>query len=181
MHVMLDLETLGVRPDAAIIQVGAVLFEAKSGGKILNGKGFNDHVLLQDGAGTVDHGTVAWWLLNRSSEAMGNALSTKANPLNYVLEKFLMWPKDAADLSWDAIEGVWSKGADFDLPILQSAYARLGMIVPWNMRAGRCVRTLFALTGGEPEIDWTGMAQHDAFDDAVGQAMQVQKAMGVFQ
>ena len=49
----------------------------------------------------------------------------------------------------------------------------------WGYRDGRCCRTLFNLVGGPPEIDWTGFTAHDALDDAVGQAMQVQKAMGI--
>ena len=52
MDVMLDLETLGTRPDAAIIQIGAVLFEPRSGGMVLNGKAFSMHVLVQDGCGS---------------------------------------------------------------------------------------------------------------------------------
>ncbi len=48
---------------------------------------------------------------------------------------------------------------------------------PWEHWKTRCARTLFATSGGEPTIDWTGMIPHDAKDDAVGQAMQVQKAM----
>lgn len=179
MHVMIDLETLGTRPDAAIIQIGAVLFEPVSGGKILNGKGFNKHVLVQDGTGTVDHGTIAFWLQEASAKKMGEALEKRADSLHEVLEAFTSWPELEADLDWKTVGGVWANPSDFDLPILKSAYARFGSDVPWDRRATRDARTLFELVGGRPEIDWTGMTPHDAFDDAVGQAMQVQKAIGM--
>lgn len=177
MHVMLDLETLGTRPDAAIIQIGAVLFEPVSGGRVLNNKGFNRHVLVQDGSGSIDHGTLCFWLAERSAAKMGEELSTKADPLHGVLMDFRQWPLKAHGLSWKMIDGVWAHPSDFDLPIMKSAFARSGMDVPWDRRATRDARTLFSLVGA-PEIDWTGFTAHDALDDAVGQAMQVQKAMG---
>lgn len=179
MHVMIGIKTLGTRPDAAIIQIGAVLFEPVSGGKILNGKGFNQYVQVQDNAGTVDHGTVAFWLQEASAKKMGKALEKEATSLATVLENFVLWPIALAGLDWKAVGGVWANPSDFDLPILKSAYARFGQDVPWDRRATRDARTLFELVGGRPEIDWTGMTPHDAFDDAVGQAMQVQKAIGL--
>lgn len=178
MHVMIDLETLGTRPDAAIIQIGAVLFEPVSGGKILNGKGFNQHVLVQDGIGTMDHSTIAWWLTEASAKKMGMAMMEQALPINNVLQQFHEWPA-VHGLTWEAITGVWAMPADFDLPILKSAFNSLGGDVPWNRRATRDARTLFSLVGGPPAVDWTGMTHHDAFDDALGQAMQVQIAMGL--
>lgn len=178
MHVMLDLETMGTRPDAAIIQIGAVLFEPVSGGKVLNGKGFRQNVLLQDGSGTIDHSTVAWWLAEKSAAKMGRLMDEYSVPLGEALAAFVAWPTEVHDLSWEAVGGVWAKPADFDLPILRSAFARIGFDVPWDRRCTRDARTLFALTGGEPDVDRTGFTAHDALDDAVGQALQVQKAMG---
>ncbi len=179
MHMMIDLETLGTRPDAAIIQIGAVLFEPVSGGKILNGQGFKRYTLLQDGSGTIDHSTVAWWLQEASASKMGAALETEAVPLLQALDELDSFPMKAKGLSWEAIGGVWAAPSDFDIPILKSAYARFGLGVPWERRATRDARTLFSIVGGKPEIDWTGFTAHDALDDAIGQAMQVQKAMGM--
>lgn len=180
MHMMIDLETLGTRPDAAIIQIGAVLFEPVSGGKLRNvsHQGFNQHVLLQDAAGSVDHGTIAWWMQQQSVAKMGEAMETKALPLGDVLQNFISWPMESCELSWEAISGVWANPVDFDLPILRSAFALFGQDAPWDRRATRDARTLFQLVGGRPEIDMTGFTYHDAFDDAVVQAMAVQKAMG---
>ena len=179
LDIMIDLETLGTRPDAAIIQIGAVLFEPKSGGRVLNGNGFNRHVLVQDGSGSIDHDTLCFWLTENSAVKMGHELDTLAGPLHEVLMDFKLWLTRDHDLSWEAINGVWANPSDFDLPIMKSAFARIGMDVPWDRRATRDARTLFNMVGGKPEIDWTGLVAHDALDDAVGQAMQVQKAMGM--
>jgi exodeoxyribonuclease VIII len=178
MDIMIDLETLSLRTDAAIIQVGAVLFDPNWGGRVYNDRGFNRHVLVQDGGGSIDHGTLCFWLQEAGGAAMGKDLSDRAEFLSDVLRAFVAWPKEAIGLDWSAVGGVWAMGADFDLAVLKSAFARFGMAVPWHYRAARCCRTLFALNGERPQIDWTGFRSHDALDDAVGQAMQVQKAMG---
>lgn len=180
MDVMIDLETLGTRPDAAIIQVGAVMFEARDRGRILNGKGFNRHVLVQDGAGTIDHSTIAFWLQEKSAAKMGRALAERAEPLFAVLSALEQWPGEVVEgMTWDQVETVWSNGAAFDQPILASAYSKMGRNPPWHYRASRCCRTLFDLAGGAPTIDWTGLTPHDALDDSIGQAMQVQSAMAL--
>ncbi len=179
MDIMLELETLGTRPDATIIQIGAVLFEPVYGGKILNGKGFNRHVLVQDGTGSIDHSTICFWLTEKSAAKMGRELETKADPLAEVLKAFVEWPKTSHGLDWENINGIWANPSDFDFPVLKSAFAKLGVDAPWDRRATLCARTLFNMVGGKPDIDWTSFIPHDALDDAVGQAMQVQKAMGL--
>lgn len=181
MHVMLDLETLGTQTNACILQIGAVLFEPVSGGKVLNGKGFNLFTKPNQSYGTVSPSTLAWWLQQSNAKTLGKALDNNAVELPDALVAFRDWPFQAHGLSWSAITGIWSNGANFDQPILQSAFETLGITTPWNFRASRCCRTLFNLVGGAPQIDWAGLQTHDAFDDCIGQVMQVQKAMGMIQ
>lgn len=176
MHIMIDLETVSTRPDAAIIQIGAVLFEPANGGKILNDKPFNRYTLLQDGMGAIDASTFAWWLQQPHAAKVGKKLDEEGVLLGDALADFVKWPEEAAGLKWDDIGGIWAKPSNFDIAILHTAFAKHGVNQPWAHRITRCARTLFASAGGEPEIDWTGLVAHDAFDDALGQAMQVQKA-----
>ena len=176
--IMLDLETLGTRPDAAIIQIGAVLFEPKSGGKIDNANGFNQHVIYQDGSGSVDHGTLGFWCTEKNVKRMGENMQKKAEFLPKVLSDFTAWPVNVLG-SWDAVGRIWAKPSVFDVTILRSAFIRTGTEAPWNLRSPRDCYTVFDLVGGAPEVDWTGLVAHDAFDDAVGQAMQKQKAAAI--
>lgn len=183
MHIMIDLETWGTRPDAAISQVGAVAFEPRSGGRVYDrsDQTFNEYVLMQDGAGSVDHATVAWWL-TQSAEAQGrlsSGMQKRARPLHDVLTALAEWPERCLDASWETIDGVWCHGLAFDVPVLCSAYAKCGRVPPWSYRAGRDTRTLFDLAGGAPEVDSTGFVGHDALDDAMRQAMQVQAALAL--
>lgn len=176
MHVMIDLETLGTRHDATIIQLGAVLFEARPRGKLHNDKGLNRYVLVQDGMGSVDNGTIAWWLQQPNAAKVGKALETEAVPIGQALAEFTDLPTQLG-LTWDDVEGVWAKPSSFNVAVLAMAFERLGSPPPWHHWSTRCAKTLFELTGGTPEVDWTGLTPHDALDDAVGQAMQVQKAL----
>ena len=179
MDVMIDIETVSTRPDAQMLQIGAVFFEAKSGGTIDQKNTFNRFIQIQDGVGSVDHDTLGFWMQQISKdpkhpmvEGMRNAM-----PLNQALADFVLWPTTVG-ASWGDINTIWAKPSNFDLPIVQSALAKFGIAPPWDHRATRCARTLFSVTG-EPAVDWTGLKAHDAVDDCIGQAMGVQMAMGM--
>jgi len=186
MHVMIDLETLSTRPDARIAQVGAVAFEARSGGRILNGKAFNAYIRLpgaEGGSGPTGHidpDTLAWWEQQDPEAQKRLHDGMEAGRIECaVLDHFEHWPEQVLDTNWSGIEGVWAHGATFDLPVLHSAYARHNRDVPWNFQAGRDTRTLFWLVGGAPQVDTVGFMKHDAVDDCVMQIMAVQQALGM--
>lgn len=63
--IMLDLETLGTKSDAAIIQIGACYFDRETG-EI--GEKFRVNVEPDLSRFTVEWGTVKWWML-QSEEA----------------------------------------------------------------------------------------------------------------
>jgi exodeoxyribonuclease VIII len=180
MDVMIDLETLGTRPDAKILQIGAVFFEAKPRGKILNNKPFNKYCKIQDDLGSEDHDTLAFWfgqIAGNKAHPMVLGLVEKAELMNDVLADLLAWPLEFG-VTWGEVDTVWAKPSNFDLPILASAFNKFGIEAPWDHRSTRCLRTLLSVTG-EPAVDWSGLTHHDALDDAIGQAMTVQNAMGL--
>lgn len=176
MHVMIDLETLGTRPDAAILQIGAVAFEKRSGGRVYDTKAFNRFVMLQDGAGTIDHGTFKFWM-EQNNPDMRKGLG-EAIPLMTALDDLINWPAtEDLGFTWGNVEGIWAKGSDFDLPILRSAFARFGSEAPWPFRASRCVRTFLA---EHPKIQVRGMEglqAHDAVSDCLWQIAEIQQTM----
>lgn len=185
MDVMIDLETFSTTPTASIVQIGAVMFEARSGGRLLNGKGFNRFVRVSPYNGEVDHDTMDFWLGQVAANPAHPIVKGwgKADPLDQVLMALVLWPGDVFEgMTWGSVETVWAKPSNFDLPILQSAFARCGLPVPWDHGSTRCARTLFHATGhgrSGPAVDRTGLVGHDALDDAIGQAMQVQTALGM--
>lgn len=138
-HCMIDLETMGTGPDAAIVAIGAVLFDPAAGGD-----GIGDQrewmIDLADAmrqGGLVEAGTIQWWL--GQGDAARAALSRKAEPLVSALPALSDW------LRLHGVAQVWGNGADFDLVILASTYRRAAIHWPISYRQHRCLRTLRAL------------------------------------
>ena len=159
MDVMLDLETMGTGPNAAIVAIAAVEFDAAT--NQLGDRYYNTVSLdsaIEEG-GVVDGETVMWWLRQSSHARM--ELARDPISIRYALERFLKW-----------LHGepyVWGNGSDFDNVILRSAFERSGLPVPWSHKSNRCYRTLSSLY---PDVPYTRHGvPHCALDDAKSQAL----------
>jgi len=165
MHIMLDLETLGVAPGCTILSIGAVRFDAD---------GVQDDVFdrvisrasCQRMGLTEDPGTLDWWD-RQTAEArvtLNAANVFGATPIGEALADFRVW-YFKADRS-----PVWGNGADFDLPILAAAYRACGYNgPPWLPYDGRCYRTVKNMSHSKIERRF-GSTHHNAVDDARNQA-----------
>lgn len=179
--VMIDLETFGTRPDAVIAQIAAIDFDIDAPGLYAQ-RSFNRYVRIDSpGQGRVDNDTLAWWLQQQSDarSAIAKGITAKGQVLCTSLEVAL---RDFTFyMQGGQYDRVWSHGASFDQPILDSAYARVnGDAPPWGYRESRDTRTLFwlATENGRPPVvpGWVHGTEHDALDDAMFQARQVQVA-----
>ena len=165
-HIMLDLETMGTGPNAAIVAIGAVEFElTKTGGQL--GDSFYQCISLESAmssGGQVDAGTVLWWLKQNDA-----ARAMFAQPAVGAIEALMNFS------AWMAKRGepknlrVWGNGASFDNVILHSAYRRADLGLPWNSFNDRCYRTVKSMHPAAPAIQRTG-THHNAKDDAINQA-----------
>lgn len=169
-HLMFDLETLGVRPDAAIVEIGACLFDPHGEGPL---RTFSVCLDVTRQGGSVDSGTVDFWL-QQSEAARLHLVKASKLPTLEALDAFEAFLQPTG-----AITGVWSHGPAFDVTILQSLYNRVCRPVPWNYRHIRDTRTIMEavkLLGlPEPQYPKDGTA-HSGIDDAVNQAVWVQRA-----
>lgn len=171
-HIMLDLETLSTAHNAAIVSVGAVLFDPENNRL---GKEFYQVVALSDDPkdGVTDASTVGWWLA-QSDEARSVFASKAAKPLKEVLSNFSFFVEEHCGTQAQ----VWGNGATFDNIILSSAYRRHGLKQPWSFRSDRDVRTVVELGRALRNLDaktvirQSGTA-HNALDDARYQAQYV--------
>jgi len=162
-HLMVDLETLAVSPNAVVLSLGAVHFDPY-------GTGHSDSIYFkididdQDALGReVDPGTLEWW--GRQDPAiMEEAFSPDDRiPLVEAMDRFhkFVWNSSA----------FWSHGATFDLVILENIYRQLNKPLPWNYWQLKDTRTLFDL-GQDPEMPQG--SKHDALQDAIRQSVGVQ-------
>jgi len=159
MHVMIDLETMGTRPNAPIIAIGAVTFDANA-----TYDEFYVNIDLEsavnDSHAVVDPKTVLWWM-EQSGEAR-SALRGDKKKILTALYEFRDWLKP------DKPEGVWGNGASFDNTILSETYRRMNLTPPWPFWADRCYRTMKNMYP-QIEMDRSGV-HHNALDDAKSQA-----------
>ena len=167
-HVMLDLETMSVMSNAAIVAIGAVAFDPDVGEL---GRTFYCNVDLDSSAGYGLHihgETVMWWL-ERSEEARAALLDNRL-PLDEALQKFSSYLHSLGEVC------MWGNGATFDNVILSNAYRAVGLARPWSYKNDRDVRTIEELGQGicnaAEEMERTG-PHHHALDDAIHQAKYV--------
>src|SRR6185295_14509047 len=124
-HVMLDLETFGVRPGSVIRSIAAVEFEVdgRTGDRFYRNV---DRRSCEIAGLTIDPETVAWW---RTQPAEVEALLRKdPRPLVEVARDFYKWFNGIGPANRMRL---WSHGASFDGPLWQAAAEAAGGAVPW--------------------------------------------------
>jgi exodeoxyribonuclease VIII len=135
--VMVDLETMGNGPRAAIVAIGAVAFDLVAG---IIGERFYKVVDLDSAVhsgGEMDAGTVLWWL--QQSDAARAAIASGGETLYQVLSDFALFAYTQSGA--DELR-VWGNGAAFDNVILSSAFDAVNIPRPWSYRNDRCYRTV---------------------------------------
>jgi hypothetical protein len=152
--VMLDFETLGNGKHAAVCQIGAVVFDRKTGEIRKEFKSNVDARSSVDYGGELDADTVYWWL-SQSQEAIESF--TKGD-----LEKIVPAFERLNDFLEDA-DAIWSH-ASFDFTILMDTMRRLRIKPKFSFRASRDIRTLVDLAGGKRSFMREG-THHDALAD----------------
>lgn len=172
---MVDIETMGNGPFAAICAIGAVAFDPSSGEF---GPSLYVPVKLESSVGyglEMNASTVMWWLAQ--PDAARKALADEPFDLESAL-----WSLRSLYVGTPC-EEVWAKPPSFDLVILAQAYRlALGSKTPWDRRMERDARTLFRLVGFEEiksDDTWNNAnrTQHHALDDAMYQAECVMECL----
>jgi hypothetical protein len=155
-HLMLDIETMGNESFSSILSIGAVEFDIETG---KTGKEFYVNVDLQscmDLGLIVNASTIMWWM-QQNEQARKDLVKKNALSIQKALLEFLEFCNKDYE--------IWGNSARFDCGILQNAYNKAGIPIPWDFRKERCVRTLVSFA---PEIKYNynsiGTA-HNAIDD----------------
>ena len=160
MNIMIDLETLGTKPNSTILSVGAVAF---------NKDGIHDkyyaNIDLEDSLHKgydVDASTIYWWL-KQSAEA-GCILSCNLKPIREVLIDLQFFFKK------NSPKEVWANSPSFDLVMLKNAFNKENLDIKWNFWDERDYRTFLNLTKQERVVPTVA---HNALEDAIAQATTV--------
>jgi len=165
-NIMLDLETMGRGPDAAIVAIGAVEFGLSESGAEVLGRSFYRVVDLDSSVhhgGVMDAETVLWWL-GQGEAARRELIDRQAVNLPEALQEFACFIGQPGPQPY-----LWGNGAGFDNVILRRAYERLDVPPPWVHWHDRCFRTVRAENAHVPAPERRG-THHNALDDAMHQA-----------
>ena len=163
---MIDTETAGLPPTGALLSIGGVFFDLQT---CTLGPTFNRTIHLASSVkhgGTIDAGTVLWWL-RQGTEAQ-KAVAYGGEPIDLVLTDFAEW---IAQTCRHEDVRPWGNSTSFDMTIVGGAYQRLGLQVPWhftNERDFRTVRNLYPHVEYDPGEK--GAGAHNALTDAIFQA-----------
>lgn len=168
MEMMIDLETLSTKVNAVIVECGWCLFDLEP--SFIHSSGslcLSVEEQLEMGR-DINYDTLKWWLMQ--SEEARKKLCAPSDI--YSVKEFLVYLHDA--FNWKAdIEGVWSHGLTFDLPILSHLFAQMKMKEPWHYKTPRDTRTMLWLS----PVDFVpATIKHSAEADAIAQAMTMQNS-----
>lgn len=174
-HLMVDIESMGKKPGAPIVSIGAVFFDPASG---QTGPEFYKVISLESAmewGGVPDASTILFWM-KATPEARSEIIMDHAIPLDDALLQFKDFIAENAANGKDTVQ-VWGNGATFDNVLLEDSYARTGISCPWKYWNNRDVRTIVELAkavGYTPrhEIPFEG-EPHKAISDARHQVKYV--------
>jgi len=167
-HVMIDLETMSTASNAAIISIGAVLFNEH------NGIEEKFEVVVSLGS-SMDYGldvnasTVEWWMTQ--SDESREVFKGPGYDLSSVLVGFIDWLQENCCEPSNTI--LWGNGSDFDNVILANAYKACGLVQPWKFYNNRCYRTVKQIGAKQGILLPTTGVKHNALDDAWNQALHL--------
>ena len=166
IQVMLDLETMSTRSNAAIASIGAVKFSLEDGVldtfyRTIDLRTCKAHGLHFDAE------TIEWWK-QQSPEAQ-KALQVDNVSLTQALDDFTEWFGRSS-------LPTWGNGAGFDNVIMENAYRAINGKRPWRPWEDRCFRTMKNIIN--VPIDKREGTYHNALDDAMHQTKHLLKILG---
>jgi len=161
--IMIDLETLSLDTNAAILQIAAVVFERD--GNISELLHMHLDVSKQKER-EVDFDTAVRWCLKQDDpvKAFSGGISLSAALL------------ELRELVEDD-DRVWGNGSHFDITILEDAFKKCQIPIPWQYYNIRDVRTVCDLASLDVrELNFEG-EKHNARDAALHQVKYLTNAM----
>lgn len=173
---MIDLETLGLETDCAILSGAYVIVDLYAPEfKVIHQEEMKLNIENQSNR-KVDTATVLWHVMNTSAETVKENFGGQKNLRAFLEQLYIDYIK------YD-VHTVWSKGADFDIAILDHAYKTYISTVPWHYRVRRCFRTTLEVAMEDtnikkylldkPPFVTNHAKRHTAIADALNQMHQL--------
>lgn len=169
-NVMLDFETWGTRPGAALRSIGAVMFDPHGSGHGAEFYANIEDASCLDAGMHKEDGTVAFWNGPKVTQQARDSLLVNQRPVKEVAVDFNGWFKRNRGVF------VWGQGASFDPVLWEATMYMLKMSAPWKYWDIRCTRTAYDMGGFNPFSVKRAGIFHNALDDSKHQVVCVQRA-----
>lgn len=133
---MIDIETLSLRPDAYVTQVGYCVTDLDTGRYLIEPM----NVWLEDHDQRKRHkdiSTIQWWM-NQDRKVVASVFNDAASRT----PSWELYHNLEADIEKYEVTEVWASPAMFDLPILTSLWDGAK---PWKYNQERCLMTFYKL------------------------------------
>lgn len=162
--VMVDLETLSTKNNAAIAVIAAIKFNLDAPlfklTEVPEAEKFYRRIDIESCKNIeldVDEKTIAWW--KTQPEEPQKEIFENLNRVQLIdaLKDFSLWFG-----KFD--RRIWSQGANFDIPILSEAYQRFKIQTPWKFWNARDTRTLYQIADFSYNDDKKEMLHHALHD-----------------
>ena len=173
---IVDLETGGTKPGAAIFSIGAVLVDLNTSDVT---QFFYKRIDIDSACkhGLLELSTMNWWAEQSASaraEALGDEQPDRMDFYD-ALEEFAQWYKLSGS------ETIWGNGATFDISLIEHFLLKFEIPIPWNFWDVRDVRTMIHLVGRDlrDQVPFDGIphhALHDAAHEAKYTSLMWQRA-----
>jgi hypothetical protein len=171
-EVMIDIETMSTEPNAAILTIGAIKFSKNN--KIKPFQSYDKFYvrITKESCQNInchyDSNTENWWR-KQSAVARYEAIE---NPdrvgLGEALYRLSEWIGNS--------KIIWANSPNFDCVILENAYKKYNLDIPWKFWNLRDVRTLLHIANIRKH-DLPDNTQHHALHDCYRQIVGVRKAI----
>lgn len=152
---MMDIETLGTDCNSIVVQVAMVYFDryTKETGKsmVIN---IDPESCAKEGL-VMNEATMDWWA-SQPQEVQESVL-TGGKPIREALQEIKNF------IDYGTI--IWCH-ATFDVPVLATAFKKIGMTPPWKYTSVRDLRTIVDLSGIDiKSYKWDEFKTHNALED----------------
>lgn len=167
---MIDIETLGKNSNAIIVSIGAVAFDPETGE--IGDTYYNVISPYSSEAWGLrpDMSTIIWWM--RQSPEARDALFGKDvewDTLKPALEKLSLFINNVRGTG--PAPYIWARDPDFDCKLLQNAFEKCNVKVPWQYNKCLSCRTAeYYFKEKYKSVPVSRGVYHHALDDAIYQA-----------
>lgn len=175
LDVMIDIETLGTTANSVIATIGAMKFNRRDRLKPMEEmSSFYRRIDIDSCSGKgmiTDEETVKWWQ-NQDEKSRDEIY----NPADRIPIEQALHELSSFILENPVGESIWAQGPHFDCTILENAYRKCNLPVPWKFWAVRDCRTILDIADVRLK-DVPGDYPHHSLYDCYKQIVAVKCAL----